>query len=440
MQARPPGQHRGMVAAPPAAPPARKGVDGRRAGYTRRQRAIIWTAALVAFVAAIPLAASLVLQINQQQAQQSQSARRSSVVGNVTTVPKLQGSGQQLARYLKERVQQMTLDEEIGQMLVGAFYGGSYSNDLQAMVVNDHVGSVILYGGNIQSMAQTEAMDAAIQAHAEIPLFISSDQEGGTVNRLLSITGYRPSAEEIAATNDPNRAYQQGVDDGKILAQLGINLNLAPVVDVQTISDSASVLSTRMFGTTPDKVTAFAGAYLEGMQSQNVIGCVKHWPGLGWSSVDPHDSLPIFSRSKADLNSIDFAPYRALIAKGDVDMVMVTHELVPAYDPTMPSSLSPILIDQVLRGELGYQGVVVTDGLHMGALARWTTAQIAVLAVQAGNDMLLSFTVDEIPGIIAALHQAVTDGQITKARIDQSVQRILALKARYGLIQTPFSN
>ncbi len=420
----------------PGPPPTRKRRARSRAGYTFRQKLVIYSALVVALVAAVPLAASLILHLSQNQAQ---SAIPTINPNDVSSLPNLRDPERREALFIDQMIEHMTLDEEIGQMLVGDVYGTSYGDDLQAMVVNDHIGTVILYGSNIQSTGQTQALDTAIQQHAQIPLFISTDQEGGTVNRLLSITGYRPSAEELGATNDPSRAYQQGVDDGKILGQLGINLNLAPVVDVQTVSDAASILPTRMFGATPEKVITFAGAYLEGLQSQNVVGSIKHWPGLGWSTVDPHDALPVTNRSQADLNAIDFAPYRTLIAQGDADMVMVTHVLATAYDPNMPSSVSPVLVDQVLRHDLGFQGVVVTDGLHMGALSRWTPAQAAVLAVMAGDDMLLSYSSFEIPGVLDAFHQAISSGQITKARIDQSVERILALKIKYGLIKAPAS-
>jgi beta-N-acetylhexosaminidase len=185
-------------------------------------------------------------------------------------------------------------------------------------------------------------------------------------------------------------------------------------------------------------VTAFAGAYLSGLQSQGVVGSLKHWPGLGDVAVDPHEGLPIQRRSQTDLNNIDFAPYKALIAQGDVDMILTTYVTDTAYDPNLPGALSPIVIDQVLRGDLGFQGVVITDGLHMGAISnRWTAAQAAVLAVIAGDDLLLSFQAAEIPGVLSAFHTAIDRGQITRARIDLSVQRILALKIKYGLLTMP---
>jgi beta-N-acetylhexosaminidase len=249
----------------------------------------------------------------------------------------------------------------------------------------------------------------------------------------------------MGATGDPNQAYQQGISDAQAMKQMGFNLNLAPVVDVQTLTNAQYDNSTmagfeyRMFGTTSDQVSSFAGAYLDGLQSQGIIGCLKHWPGLGSVNVDPHQALPINNRNQQELNNIEFAPYRTLLAKGNVDMIMDTHEMVPAYDPNLPASLSPILINQVLRQNLGYQGVIFTDALDMGALtASYSVPQSAVLAIEAGNDLLEGiWSPDVMQSVVDALNAAVASGQITKARIDQSVQRILALKIKYGLIQVP---
>jgi len=415
-------------APPPARPPRRQ-----RAPYSRSQKLIIALALVVALVAAVPLAAYAALKLAPRPP--TQSAVKATPTPTATPTP---SPAQIEAQFITQMIAGMSLDEELGQMLVGAFLGSTYNSDVQTMVETDHIGTVILYAGNMLSASQLKKLDTSIQAHTHIPLFISTDQEGGTVNRLLYISGPRPSAEEIGDTNDPNKAMQQGVSDGQILSQLGINLNLAPVVDVQNVSDAISPLPTRMYGTTPGKVTAFAGAYLNGLQSQGVIGSLKHWPGLGDVAVDPHAGLPIQKRSKTDLNNIDFAPYKALIAQGNVDMILTTYVTDTVYDPNLPGALSPIMIDQVLRGDLGYQGVVITDGLHMGAISnRWTAAQAALLAVEAGDDLLLSFQASEIPGVLSAFHTAIDKGQITKARIDLSVQRILALKIKYGLIKVP---
>ncbi len=415
-------------APPPSRPPRRQ-----RAPYSRGQKLIIALALVVALVAAVPLGAYAALKLTGRP--QTQGAASATPTPTATPTP---SAAQREAQFINQMIAGMSLDEELGQMLVGAFIGSTYNSDVQTMVETDHIGTVILYAGNMLSAGQLSALDGSIQKHAQIPLFIATDQEGGTVNRLEYISGPRPSAEQIGDTNDPNNALQQGVSDGQILSDLGINLNLAPVVDVQNVSDAVSPLPTRMFGDTPAKVTAFAGAYLKGLQSQDVIGSLKHWPGLGDVTVDPHQGLPIQNRSQADLNSIDFAPYRSLIAQGDVDMILATYVTDTAYDSNLPGALSPILINQVLRGQLGYQGVIITDGLHMGAIsARWTAAQAALLAVEAGDDLLLDFQASEIPGVLSLFHEAISSGKITKARIDQSVERILALKIKYGLIQIP---
>jgi beta-N-acetylhexosaminidase len=414
-------------------PPARK-----RDAFSLRQKILIALFLLLAIVASLPLWAYGAMKLAERP--QAQISPAPININDIATIqPKILDPERREAIFINQMVSRMTLDQELGQMIIVEFTGSDFNDDLQYMLVNQQVGGTILYAGNVETIAQTQALDAASQAHAQIPLFISTDQEGGLVNRLLPITGWRPSAEQIGASNDPNQAYQQGVSDATILKQLGINLNLAPVADVQTISDDATIIPTRMYGTTPDKVTSFVSAYLDGLQGLGVIGCLKHWPGLGWSTVDPHDALPVTNRSQSDLNNIDFAPYRALIAKGQVDMIMSTHTLVTAYDPTMPATVSPIMIDQVLRHDLGYQGVVITDGLYMGAITqRWSVAQAAVLAVIAGNDLLLGpWNHYETQKVLDALHQAISSGQITKARIDQSVQRILALKIKYGLIKVP---
>jgi beta-N-acetylhexosaminidase len=411
-----------------------------------RKTLLIWSLPALALIVALPLGAYLTLKLTQQQ--QAQAGLTPAATTGAGATPRTLDPERREAQFITQMIAQMSLPEELGQMIMVEWdEGGVFNDDLQYMLVNQHAGGLILYSfnGNIQTIAQTAALDAAVQAHASIPVFIATDQEGGEVNRLAAITGYRPSAREIAASNDPTVAYRQGVSDGQLLKQVGINLNLAPDVDVQSLSDAtydASEMSGfeyRMYGTTPEQVAAFAGAYLNGLQDQGVIGTLKHWPGIGGVTVDPHDTLPVLNRSQADLNKIDFAPYRTLIAQGSADMVMSTHELVPAYDSTMPTSLSPIMINQVLRHDLGYQGVVITDGLYMAAIRQhWTMAQAAVLAVIAGNDMLLGpWDRVGMQSMIDALQAAVASGQISKARIDLSMQRILALKIRYGLIKIP---
>ncbi|HEY7127866.1 MAG TPA: glycoside hydrolase family 3 N-terminal domain-containing protein [Ktedonobacterales bacterium] len=410
----------------------------KRNPFKGTQKLIFCSTLLVILLASLPIGAYFLMKTFERQQAKVASASAMHIKAPIEIAPSLDPE-RKLARFIEQTISKMSLDEELEQMIVVHFGGHGYSSELQKMVADQHVGGIILYEFNIQTLAQTHALDSSAQADASPPLFVFTDQEGGVVNRLAPITGRRPSAEAMGGTNNPEVAFQEGTSDAKYLTQMGVNVDLAPVVDVQTISDSATIMPGRMFGTTPDKVTTFAGAYLNGLQSQNIIGSLKHWPGLGNATVDPHDRLPVFNRSRQDLNAIDFAPYRALIAQGSVDMIMSTHELVTAYDPNMPASVSPIMIDQVLRHDIGFQGVVITDALYMGALSyRWSMPQAAVLAVIAGNDLLMGpGNASQVQQMVHALHAAVASGQISKARIDLSVERILALKIKYRLLNFP---
>ncbi len=422
----------------------------QRLSYTRLQKLVIGLALVAALVAALPIGAYLLMQMNEQQQHQQQTR-----VGITPTAVPTESPAQREARFINQMISQMSLAEELGQMMIVEFDNSSFNSDLQTEIVNQHIGGLILYGTSVESITQASTLNSAAQAQAKIPLFISIDQEGGCVNRLKPITGPRPAARDVGATNNPNAAYEQGVSDAVLLKQVGVNLNLAPDVDVQTVSDAAinSIASmvcfgTRMYGATAQVVATYAGAYLNGLQGQGVIGTLKHFPGLGSDdTVDPHDAIPVLNRSQTDLTTIDFAPYRTLLAEGNVDMIMTTHELVPAYDVTWPTSLSPTMIDQVLRKDLGYQGVVITDTLHMGAITSpkpagmgMSMAQAGVQAVIAGNDLLLGpYNPSQTQAMLDALTAAVNSGQITKARIDLSMQRILALKIKYGMITIPAS-
>jgi beta-N-acetylhexosaminidase len=219
------------------------------------------------------------------------------------------------------------------------------------------------------------------------------------------------------------------------LAQLGINADLAPVADVQTVSPP--VLETRMFGSDPRTVATYAGAYLDGLQQNDVIGCLKHFPGLGAITSDPHADLPVVNRSLADLESIDFEPYKLLLQKDHPAMIMATDVLVPAIDPQLPAELSAKTIDGVLRKQLGFDGVVITDGLYMAGISqRWSLPDAAVLSIIAGDDLVEGpYTESQVADVVAAFKAALQEGRLTMARIDQSVERILLMKVQFGIIQ-----
>ena len=342
-----------------------------------------------------------------------------------------------LSTIAADYVSDMTLDEELGQLFIAALSGTDYNANNAGMVEQQYVGGILLYTDNMASESQTRQLIATAEAHAQIPLLVTTDEEGGYVDRLEQFYGFRPSATAIGDTHSASFARQQGYQTGENMAILGFNMDFAPDVDVQLVDGPDQI--TRTFGTTPSQVTSLAGAYMNGMQSAGVITTLKHFPGLGDATTDAHQDLPVINRSRAEVESVELAPYRQLISTGQVQMIMATDLLMPAFDPTMPAELSPILINGVLRQDLGYNGVVVTDALYMQGVAdRYSMGQAAVLAIEAGDDLLVgAFSTDQISGMLSALKGALQSHTLTKARIDQSVERILMLKMRMGILPVP---
>ena len=336
-----------------------------------------------------------------------------------------------------EYLSHMTLDEELGQLIFAAFGGTDYNSSNAEMVEQQGIGGMILYAANMTKKTQTTNLIATAQASAQIPMLVVTDEEGGYVDRLKQLYGWRPTASEIGATNNPTYAKQQGQKTGQDMAALGFNADFAPDVDVQQVAGPDQI--TRTFGTTPQQVTTMAGAWMTGMQSAGVAVCLKHFPGLGDAKTDAHLDLPVIKESRAQIEANDLAPYRNLIATGQVQMIMTTDLLMPALDPTLPAEISPTIVTGILRQELGYNGVVVTDALYMAGIAdKWSEPQAGVLAIEAGDDMLVGAFSPYMVGLtISALKAAISSGQITKARIDESVRRILTLKMRMGLLPIP---
>ncbi|HEU5368869.1 MAG TPA: glycoside hydrolase family 3 N-terminal domain-containing protein, partial [Ktedonobacterales bacterium] len=347
-------------------------------------------------------------------------------------------------------ISKMSLDDELGQMMQVQFVGPGEStmtsipsywlSELQKV----HVGSAILYWYNIKGVQQVKALTASLQSKSfapNIPMMITTDEEGGDIMNYVGCLygNCGPTESSLGASNDPKKAYNWGKQAGQDLKSLGFNADLAPVVDVQTVPNTYE--GDRIYSSSPTVVSNMAAAFIDGLHSVGIPNTLKHWPGYGWASANAHDVLPVSNRSLADFERIDFAPYKALIASGRVDMIMPTHMLLTQIDPKMPTSLSPKIIDGILRQQLGFQGVVITDAIYMGALGRYSMAERAVLAVIAGDDIISNFyDPNDLEAAMAALHQAIKSGQITRARIDQSVKRILTLKVKYGIWTPPGYN
>ena len=364
----------------------------------------------------------------------SKLATATFIATNASPTPAAHLTGSDIARGI---VRNMTLEQKLGQMVIVEFYGSTLNADLIQMIQGSQVGGVLIENknGNAQTRNQLITLNQGMQAAAHIPLFITTDFEGGYVNELRRITGERMSESEIGATGKTQAAYDAGHSAAKDLSALGLNVNFMPIVDVLTNANNPG-LPMRTFGSDPTMVTNMGRAYLKGLTDGGVIGCLKHFPGLGSASIDPHSSLPYMNRSTATLNAVDLVPYRTMIAEGIVPMVMVTHILNPQLDPKLPSSLSPNVVTKLLRDQLHFKGVIISDTLWMGGISNtYNLAQAAVLAVKAGTDLLLGPRgLHDTRFMVTGLRQAVEKGQISMNQVNASVQRILELKLRYKII------
>lgn len=335
-------------------------------------------------------------------------------------------------------VSHLTLDEKLGQLFMVQSYDQFYSPSLEYMINNLHAGGVIMYAFQMQTFAQTKHDITAMKQRASIPLIISADEEGGYVERIQNIFGHHPGALEIYNTGNVSLATQAGHRIAHDLQSLGINADLAPDVDVQLVNGPDQYL--RTWGYTPDSVITYGGAYLRAVQGDGEIACLKHFPGLGAAKTDAHFALPVINRTKDQIYSTELVPFQHFIQSSNKldnpGMIMDTDLLMPAIDPVYPAELSPTIITGILRNQLGYDGVVITDALWMTGIAKkWSLEQAGVMALQAGNDMLLgAIGPYQMQSMIDAIKAALQDGSLSMARINQAVTRIIALKMQYHLI------
>ena len=341
----------------------------------------------------------------------------------------------QIVATVQARLAAMTLDEKIGQLFLIETNATSYDDDLDTMVRALHAGALIIFNKNIVSPGQVRQLVGEAQAHTALPLLVSIDEEGGVVDRL-GASGYDaplPSAQALGASGDASQAYDAGARAAAEMTVLGINTDLAPVVDVRTTPNAFEY--SRLYGNDPATVDRYAGAFLGGLQDHGVIGTLKHWPGVGSVVLDPHLTLPTLTASRSTLSATEFAAFRELLPQ-QPGIIMVTHVIVPALDQNLPATLSPAVVQGTLRDQLGYQGVVMTDSLYMQGIAlHYTLPQAAVLAVAAGDDLLEGATdAASMRAMADALRAALTDGRISPSRLDDAVRHILTLKARYGLL------
>lgn len=343
---------------------------------------------------------------------------------------------------LLTKVAGMTLEQKIGQMLLAGIDGTTLDSEAKRMIAEDEIGGIILYKDNISSLkSMVSLINALKQSNSgnAIPLFMSVDQEGGKVSRMPEEYAAIPANSKVGAANDQESASLMGrLLAGQVLSA-GFNMNFAPVLDINSNPDNP-VIGDRSFGNNAELVTRLGLAEMKGIMAEGVIPVVKHFPGHGDTSVDSHLELPVVNKSAAQLAKLEWLPFQAAVKDG-ADAVMVAHILYPKLDPDKPASLSAEIIGGLLRKQMGFSGVVITDDLTMGAITdHYTLPAAAVDTVLAGSDILLiAHEYSNEQKVRAALLDNVRSGVIAESRIDESVYRILALKEKYKLTDKPVS-
>jgi beta-N-acetylhexosaminidase len=356
---------------------------------------------------------------------------------------------------VKNQVQDQdeALKEKIGQMIIVGFRGTKISKNsiIGGQIKNLKLGGVVLFDydnpsksfpRNITSPAQTKELIAGLQSFSDIPLFISVDAEGGLVNRLKAKYGFTdfPSAQDLGGKNDLNLTEQTANELGQELKELGFNMNFAPVVDVNVNPNNPVIgKMERSFSSDADKVTDQAIAFIKGLRKNNIISAIKHFPGHGSSQNDSHLGLVDVTKT---YQQKELVPFQKIIGQDQADMVMTAHIINTDIDQNYPATLSPLFLQNILRKQLGYKGVIISDDMQMGAITKnYGSEDALVRAINAGCDLIgLSNNNDSYDENIASetidiIAKAVKDGRISEETINGSYSRILNLKKNFEMIK-----
>ncbi|MFC4779384.1 glycoside hydrolase family 3 protein [Paenibacillus sp. GCM10023252] len=331
-----------------------------------------------------------------------------------------------------------TVRDKVGQLFVCGFHGHTASEGLCELIEQYGLGGTIYFSRNIMNAEQVHTLSSSIQKVAEDagrpPLFTAIDQEGGMVARLVEGVTLMPGNMALGATGSDEGARETARVCGEELRLLGVNMNYAPCLDVNN-NPNNPVINVRSYSDRPDLVSRLGTAAVLGYQSAGIAATVKHFPGHGDTDVDSHRDLPVVAHSRERLDAVELVPFRAAISAG-ADVIMTAHVCLPVLDPSgVPSTLSEPVITGLLREELGYDGVVVTDCLEMNAIDTfYGPEQGAVMALKAGADMVLvSHTLEKQRAAIEAVIAAVESGELPLSRVEEAAGRVLRLKERRTL-------
>lgn len=341
---------------------------------------------------------------------------------------------EKLDLYIDEMIAEMPLAEKVAglffvtpEAITGVSAAVQAGEGTKTALEKYPVGGLIYFDKNIKSSEQIAEMIRNSQAYSKYPLFIGVDEEGGSVNRVAKagLAQVQSSAAQIGATGDPENAYATGAEIGTYLSELGFNINFAPVADLSNVD--GSVMKERSYGKDALQVAPYVTAMMNGLQENGITACLKHFPGIGSTTADTHKGLAAVTRTAEELRSQELEVFKAGIEAG-AQMIMVGHVTVPALDEDdNPASLSKAMITDVLRGELEYEGVVITDALNMSAISEYySSEQAAIMALKAGCDMILM--PENFLQAYAGVMTAVADGTISEQRVNDSLKRIYRIK------------
>lgn len=327
----------------------------------------------------------------------------------------------------------MSLEQKIGQMFIVGFPSAYIDEHITKVIKEYNIGNVIFFSRNIKNSKQFYEMNKALQQMAikenNIPLFIAIDQEGGMVTRIPEGATFFPGNMTLSAGGTAEDAYKQGCYCGRELKALGINMNLAPVLDVNINPDNP-VIGVRSYGEDPKRVTDFGLSYIKGLQENGIIATGKHFPGHGDTSIDSHLNLSSVPHDKKRLEEVELYPFKMAIESG-IKAIMSAHVIFQAYEKeNLPATLSKKVLTELLRNQLGFKGLIMTDCMEMKAIDTYFGPEkAAVMAVEAGADLIaVSHSLDKQISSYMSLLDAVKSGIISEERINQSVNRILKFK------------
>ena len=349
---------------------------------------------------------------------------------------------QQENQTISDIIANMSVEDKIGQMILAGLSGTTMDENDKKIIGELHVGGIIFYKRNFENPEQTVQLVNQLNAEnrLNLPLFLGVDQEGGKVTRLPGGLINFPTNKEIGQVNDPDFSYKVGTLLGHELKQFGLNLNFAPVLDINS-NPMNPVIGDRAFGDSLEIVSELGIQTMKGIQSQDVIPTIKHFPGHGDTSVDSHLELPIVNKSLKELKKLELIPFERAIEQG-ADVVMVAHILLPELDKKNPSSMSKAVMTDLLRKQLNFTGVIITDDMTMGAITEhFDIGKAAVESVKAGSDIILvGHDYNNVVKVISSIKVAVQDGEISEQRLNESVEKIIQLKRKYKINDSKVEN